>query len=84
MLPLLLAGMWATPALAAPYVSVSAGLGLLNDSDISTPLGSVDNVVGYGTGVPVFAAVGFNLISRTNYDEAMSGISILSSLRISL
>ncbi len=58
LLPLLLAGMWATPAMAAPYVSVSAGLGLLNDSDVSTSGGTVNNLIGYKAGVPVGVAVG--------------------------
>lgn len=58
-LPLLLAGMWATPALATPYVSVSAGLGLLNDSSVTAAGLTVDNAIGYKAGVPVGVAVGF-------------------------
>ncbi len=58
-LPLLLAGMWATPAFATPYVSVSAGLGLLGDSTVKTAGLTIDNAFGYKAGVPVGVAVGF-------------------------
>ncbi len=58
LLPLLFAGLWATPALATPYVSVSAGLGLLNDSDMKVLGVTVDNMFGYSAGIPVDVAVG--------------------------
>ena len=60
LLPLLFAGLWATPACAAPYVGVSAGLGLLNKSDIINHGGATDaDAIGYKAGVPFGVAIGF-------------------------
>ena len=60
LLPLLLAGMWATPAMAAnTYVSGSVGLGLLNNADASALGVTVDNILEFGTGVPFGVAVGY-------------------------
>ncbi len=55
---MLFAGLWATPACATPYVGVSAGLGLLNNSDGKDANGSQKDVVEYNTGVPFGIAVG--------------------------
>ncbi len=61
LLPLLFAGLWATPAMAAPYVSVSAGLGLLNNSDGTRAVGSRNDAIEYNTGVPIGVAVGYKV-----------------------
>ncbi|MEI6758385.1 MAG: outer membrane beta-barrel protein [Chlorobium sp.] len=60
-LPLLIAGMWATPALADPYVSVSAGLGILNNSDVTVSGTTYKDAAEYKSAVPFGAAVGVKL-----------------------
>ncbi len=59
-LPLLLAGMWATPALAAPYVSISGGLGMVGNSDatITGHSGTVKDFATFKSGVPFAVALG--------------------------
>jgi opacity protein-like surface antigen len=59
LLPLLLAGMWATPAAASTYVSAYAGLGLLSNSDAKAPGITVNDYIEYNSGVPFGVAVGF-------------------------
>ncbi|MEI7825406.1 MAG: acyloxyacyl hydrolase [Chlorobiaceae bacterium] len=60
LLPLLLAGMWATPAMAAnTYVSGSVGLGLLNNSELKGVGFTINDAVEYNVGVPVGVAVGY-------------------------
>lgn len=67
LLPLLCAGLWASPAIAQPYVSVSGGLSLLNNSDVtSTATGVVNpllNPVDYKAGFLVGGAVGYRFDS---------------------
>ncbi len=57
-LPLLLAGMWATPALAAPYVGVSGGLGMVGNSDASAFGVTIKDMITYKSGFAWGAAVG--------------------------
>ena len=57
-LPLLLAGMWATPAMAAPYVSVSGGLGKLDKSDATFSVGTVNDFLEYDSGYAFNMAFG--------------------------
>ena len=59
LLPLLLAGMWATPAMASTYVSGYVGLGLLNNSEIKQAAVTYKNAVEYNTGVPFGVALGY-------------------------
>ncbi len=59
LLPMLFAGLWATPACATPYIGVSAGLGLLNKSDVTAGGHTVTDVVEYKAGVPFGVAIGF-------------------------
>ena len=54
----MLAGMWATPALADPYVSASVGLGFIGNSDASSSGLTVKDMITYKTAVPFGAAVG--------------------------
>ena len=58
LLPLLFAGLWATPACATPYVGVSAGLGLLNKSDVTAYGVTVNDAVEYKAGIPFGVAIG--------------------------
>ncbi len=57
-LPLLLAGMWATPALAAPYVSGSVGLGTLPNSDAQYPGVLIKDFLQYDSGFAFNMAYG--------------------------
>ena len=59
LLPLLLAGMWATPAMANTYVSGSVGVGLLNNSDMKFPGVTYKDAVEYKAGVPFGVAIGY-------------------------
>ncbi len=55
---MLFAGLWATPACAAPYVGVSAGLGLLNNSDYTSNGVKKAGALEFKAGVPFGVAVG--------------------------
>ncbi len=57
---MLFAGLWAAPAMAGTYVGVSAGLGLLNNSDMKDAGGTLKDAVEYNTGVPVAVSVGYS------------------------
>ncbi len=58
LLPLLLAGMWATPALASSYVSVSTGFGTLYNSDEKVPGFTLKDAITFQSGVSVGIAAG--------------------------
>ncbi len=59
-LPLLLAGMWATPSFASTYVSGSVGLGLAGNSDatVSGVSAKVKDFATYKSAIPFGIAVG--------------------------
>jgi len=60
LMTLLVAGMWAAPAYAAgPYVSASAGLGLLGNSDLKGVV-EVKDFVEYDSGLVLNGAVGYD------------------------
>ena len=59
LLPLLFAGLWATPAFATPYFGVSAGLGLLNKADVTVYGVTNHDAIEYKAGVPFGVAIGF-------------------------
>jgi opacity protein-like surface antigen len=59
LLPLLLAGMWATPAMAGTYVSGSVGLGLLSNSEVKDSHATHKDAVEYNAGIPFGVAVGY-------------------------
>jgi opacity protein-like surface antigen len=60
LLPLLVAGMWATPAFAKPYISASAGLGLVSNSDITDTVtgATLNDALEYKSGVALAVALG--------------------------
>ena len=58
LLPLLLAGLWATPALASSYVSVSTGFGTLYNSDAKQLGSTIKDALTYQSGVSVGLAAG--------------------------
>ncbi len=58
LLSLLVAGMWATPAVAETYVSASAGLGMLGNSEATGAGYTVTDFMEYKSGVPLGVAVG--------------------------
>ncbi len=58
LLPLLVAALWATPAVASPYVSVSAGIGTPANSDMTFSGITYGGAVQYKSGGVYGAAVG--------------------------
>lgn len=59
LLTALIAGMSATPALSAPYVSGSVGLGFAGNSSFElTGVGEVDDVIKWKSGIPFGGAIG--------------------------
>lgn len=60
LLPLLVAALWGTPALATPYVSVSAGIGTPANSDMTYSGKTYGGAVQYKSGGVYGAAVGVN------------------------
>ncbi len=55
--------MWATPAFAGTYVSISGGAGLHNDSkltSIATGAAVARSPIAYKTGIPVVGALGYS------------------------
>lgn len=59
LLPLLVAGLWATPAVAETYVSASVGLGMLGNADATVGAVTVKDVVEFKSGVSFGGAVGY-------------------------
>lgn len=58
LLSLLVAGLWATPAVAKTYVSASAGLGLLSNSEATASGFTLTDFMEYKSGIPLSLAVG--------------------------
>ena len=58
LLSILATGLFATPVLAAPYVSGSVGLGSLSNSSATSGGLTINDVISYKSGVPFAVAVG--------------------------